>query len=41
MITGLTKWKVGVYLAAIFAAGGISGYFVAGKVPDVRTGETD
>ncbi|HEU0010248.1 MAG TPA: hypothetical protein VFT34_10570 [Verrucomicrobiae bacterium] len=32
MITGLTKWKVGVYLAAIFAAGGISGYFVAGKV---------
>jgi ribosomal protein L20 len=32
MITGLSNWKVGVYLAAIFAAGGISGYFVAGKV---------
>ena len=32
MINGLSKWKVGIYLAAIFAAGGVSGYFVAGKV---------
>src|SRR5262245_40026097 len=32
MMNGLSKWKVGIYLAAIFAAGGVSGYFVAGKV---------
>jgi len=28
----LTKWKVAVCLAAIFLAGGVSGFFVAGKV---------
>jgi len=32
MMPVLSRWKVGIYLAAIFAAGGVSGYFVAGKV---------
>src|SRR6266545_7823292 len=32
MMTVLSRWKIGIYLAAIFAAGGISGYFVAGKL---------
>ena len=31
-MNGLTKWKAAVYLAAIFLAGGVSGFFVAGKV---------
>ena len=31
-MNGLTKWKAVVYLTAIFLAGGVSGFFVAGKV---------
>lgn len=31
-MNGLAKWKAVVYLAAIFLAGGVSGFFVAGKV---------
>lgn len=31
-MNGLTKWKAAIYLAAIFVAGGVSGFFVAGKV---------
>ena len=31
-MNGLTKWKAVLSLAAIFLAGGVSGFFVAGKV---------
>src|SRR5688572_5493549 len=31
-MTGWNKWKAAVYLAAIFAAGGVSGWVVATKV---------
>jgi hypothetical protein len=31
-MNGLAKWKAVVYLAAIFLAGGVSGFFVAGKM---------
>jgi Spy/CpxP family protein refolding chaperone len=31
MINGISKWKIVLYLAAIFAAGGVSGWVVAAK----------
>lgn len=30
-MSGLSKWKAALYLAAIFCAGGVSGWFVAAK----------
>lgn len=31
MMTGISKWNLALYLAAIFAAGGVSGWVVAAK----------
>ena len=31
MMTMLSKWKVGLYLVAIFATGGVSGWFIGTK----------
>ena len=31
MMNGISKWKIVLYLAAIFAAGGVSGWVVAAK----------
>jgi Spy/CpxP family protein refolding chaperone len=36
MIGAVSKWKIGLYLAAIFAAGGISGWVVAAKTTKER-----
>ena len=40
-MNGLTKWKAVVYLAAIFLAGGVSGFFVAGKVEKQKAKAAD
>lgn len=32
MMNGISRWKVVLYLAAIFAAGGVSGWVVAAKM---------
>src|SRR5467141_1680072 len=36
MMTALTKWKVALYLLAIFCAGAISGWVVAAKTTKER-----
>ena len=37
MISGISKWKIVLYLAGIFAAGGISGWVVAAKTTIATT----
>ena len=36
MTNGISKWKIVLYLAAIFAAGGVSGWVVAAKTTKER-----
>ena len=36
MMNGISKWKIVLYLAAIFAAGGVSGWVVAAKTTKER-----
>jgi Spy/CpxP family protein refolding chaperone len=36
MTSGISKWKIVLYLAAIFAAGGVSGWVVAAKTTKER-----